>query len=276
MTIELILGLDPSVDTIPIQYRTSSGWNLFDWGRDIMETCQHKIAGVKFQSAYFEMHGLKGLSAMSDLINDANRLKLKTIMDAKRGDIGSTSQAYAHAYLGGGTATHSDFLCDYLTINPLMGEDCLQPFIDVAITQNKGVFVLLETSNPGASMILKEQLTTQQTVSEKIAQYIECKHQEMGVCNYSVGPIGCVIGATNTNANKWRKKLPNSIFLMPGIGAQGGDWEVIKACKSHAGVWVPISRGITQVRNSDNAQYLYQVESNLNEIAACVKQCRDA
>jgi len=270
--IELILGLDPSPQGIPMHYKTNKGWDILRWGTDIMDVCSGHIAGVKFQSAYFEMHGLDGLKALSGLIKEANDLNLKTIMDAKRGDIGLTSTAYANAYLSGAGEGVSDFSCDYLTVNPLMGEDCLDPFADLAHAASKGIFVLLETSNPGAAMILKERLVGGGSVADKICDYINLKHQRFGLAPKSVGPIGVVVGATNTNASDWREKLPNSIFLMPGIGAQGGDWGVVNACQSHAGVWVPISRGITMVQGAVEGNYLDQVKSNVLALSELAKQ----
>ena len=241
-------------------------------GIDVLKVCHHQVAGVKFQSAYFENLGLQGLMALSQLINVAREMGLKTIMDAKRGDIGSTSKAYAEAYLSDvNAAGTADFSCDFLTINPLMGEDCLDPFVDVALRHKKGLFILLETSNPGASMILKETLETQKKVNEKIAAYISSVHERVGIKPNAVGPLGCVIGATNSNIAHWREKLPHSTFLMPGIGAQGGEWNAVRACVSghQDDVWIPISRGITFVPHSIESkdQYLHAVSENADHFS---------
>ena len=264
----LILGLDPSVGSFPKVYLDNSTINVESWGRDILAICKGKVVGVKFQSAYFENLGLKGLHALSNLIKYSKELGLTTIMDAKRGDIGSTSKAYAEAYLSdSSTLGSNDFTCDYLTVNPLMGEDCLDPFIDVALNNQKGVFILLETSNPGASMILKQSINESKKINDKIADYIALKTAALTLSEGALGPIGCVIGATNIDVGHWRKKLPNSIFLMPGIGAQGGGWESVSAClnSNGEGVWVPISRGITQVSGNIKSkdEYLKKVEENL-------------
>ena len=176
--------------------------------------------------------------------------------------------AYANAYLANkNNGGNNDFESDYLTVNPLMGEDCLDPFINVSRSNNKGVFVLLETSNIGASMILKETDENGRQINEKISQYIQLQHDAMGIDNGSFGPIGCVIGATNRNVSHWRKKLPNSIFLMPGIGAQGGSWDSVKSClnQSNQGVMVPISRGITKAKSLDGSEndYIQEVKRNI-------------
>ena len=108
-------------------------------------------------------------------------------------------------------------------------------------------------------MILKETVSNG-SVSEKIAAFIQKQHDNLNLNHGSMGPIGCVIGATNSNVQHWREKLPNSIFLMPGIGAQGGDWETVKSCLNHdrKGVLVPISRGITSTNDHNVSARQYQ------------------
>ncbi len=244
---QLVLGLDPAKKYIPDCYINDNKVDLISWGMDIIKVCEPYCVGVKLQSAYFENYGLYGLECLSKLITHIKEIGLYVIMDAKRGDIGSTSSAYASAYLATkNEGENSDFESDYLTVNPLMGEDCLDPFIEAAVNYNKGLFVLLETSNSGAEMLLKQRLFNNKKVNEKIADYINLKNDQFkGGSDF--GPVGCVIGATNPNGKFWREKLPNTIFLMPGMGAQGGDWSNIKACmtKDGNGVWIPISRGIT-------------------------------
>jgi orotidine-5'-phosphate decarboxylase len=265
---ELVIGIDPSL------YKQRGSVDLVAWGTDVLTTCANQVVGVKFQAAYFENYGMVGLQAMVDLIQQAKSLNLKVVMDAKRGDIGSTSMAYASAYLSPENSIGPNpFYSDFLTVNPLMGEDCLMPFIDVAVKNKKGLFVLLETSNPGATMILKERVaSTDATISHKIAGFIQSVHNEMNLKDGEFGPIGVVIGATNKNVEHWRNILPHSIFLMPGIGAQGGDWAVATSClnANGNGVWVPISRGITSVPlDVPNEEVFKQaVQSNLNTIVS--------
>ena len=258
----LILGVDPSIKDIPNTYS-----NIAAWGRDIITTCKDHIVGVKFQSAYFEQHGLTGLTQLVELIHVSKECGLTVIMDAKRGDIGSTALAYAKAYLAKG----SEFESDFLTVNPLMGEDCLQPFVDIALDNKKGIFILLETSNSGANMILKKSDLNNRQINEEIANYILKEQSKLSLEINEIGPIGCVIGATNHSAKFWRKKLPNSMFLMPGIGAQGGEWASVKDAlnKDGNGVMVPISRGITKPLDNmvsiDN--YLIQVKNNVTKFS---------
>ena len=183
--------------------------------------------------AYFEAYGILGYQALIELIQLCRRTNLKVIMDAKRGDIGATSAAYATAYLNQQNYIGDNpFFSDYLTVNPLMGEDCMMPFVDAAIQNNCGLFILLETSNPGASMILKAKDSNGQQLNVRIAEFIQKIHDKMELKDNELGPIGCVVGATNSDVAHWRKKLPNSLFLMPGIGAQGGDIETVKSLQT--------------------------------------------
>ncbi|MGA0242572.1 MAG: orotidine-5'-phosphate decarboxylase, partial [Candidatus Marinamargulisbacteria bacterium] len=212
-----------------------------------------------------------GYQSLAQLIALAQSMGLITIMDAKRGDIGSTSLAYARAYLSPqNDMGDNPFCCDWLTVNPLMGEDCLQPFIDIAKQYKKGIFVLLETSNPGAKMILKSVLNTGETVNQKIVSFIQKVHNELALAPQEFGPVGGVIGATNADASHWRRALPQSVFLMPGIGAQGGHWATVQSALTSegAGVFVPISRGITTVHNGTHSltDFTSQVQNNLRAI----------
>ncbi len=266
---ELILGIDPDQTNVPSIYFNNGVLNSYNWGKDLIDTCHKKIVGVKFQSAYFESLGLQGLTDMAKLIAYSKSHDLITIMDAKRGDIGSTSRAYAKAFLENNRGNNeNEFACDYLTVNPLMGEDCLDPFVEIALKNNKGLFILLETSNPGAEMILKASLASGEKVNSKIAAYINTLNHKHSLNTSEISPIGCVIGATNTSAKYWRKQLPNSLFLMPGIGAQGGSWDAVKSAltPNSDGVWVPISRGITAPSNLNisTANYLNDVGKKLN------------
>ena len=252
---QLVIGLDPAYEHLPPFIKSDKLPNIIKWGTMILDAMAGHCVGVKFQSAYFEAYGMHGYDSLRHLIEYAKQKKYKLIMDAKRGDIGSTSKAYAEAYLSPTTLYQKNaFCCDYLTVNPLMGEDCLMPFIDVAVQHNRGIFVLLETSNPGASMILKETSQLGNKINEKIAEFIQAQHQRFGIKGDQIGPIGVVIGATNVDCAAWRKWLPNSLFLMPGVGAQGGSMKTAMVCETKRGngVWVPISRGITNVTNAQD------------------------
>ena len=144
---------------------------------------------------------------------------LLVVMDAKRGDIGSTANAYAHAYLG--RKPQSTWGCDCLTVNPYLGEDTLQPFVDRANQTGSGLFVLVKTSNPGSDW-LQEKAVGDSKVYEFIGDEIQqLSLQSVGQSGY--GNIGAVIGATYPEQlAELRARLPNTLFLIPGFGAQGG------------------------------------------------------
>ena len=271
MMCDLVIGIDPDYSKIPDYYKRKGDVDLIGWGSDILSVCKSSVVGVKFQMAYFEQFGIHGYKSVQELIALAKAFGLNVIMDAKRGDIGSTSSAYAKAYLAPENhGRKNEFESDFLTVNPLMGEDCLKPFIDTALDHKKGVFILLETSNPGASMILKETLPNGTTISNKIADFIQGVHNELGLNEDEFGPLGCVIGATNQDVSHWRERLPNSCFLMPGIGAQGGSWSVAKSCLNSKGkgVMVPISRGITSVnpKLDSHAEICEALKQNLQQV----------
>ena len=138
---QLILGIDPDVTKIPYIYQKNQTPDIYLWGKDIINSSLLFISGIKFQLAYFELLGLHGLSELAKLIEFAKSKSLKVIIDAKRGDIGSTSNAYAKAYLEDNNDYGINvFSGDYLTVNPLMGEDCLDPFVEVALKNKKGLF----------------------------------------------------------------------------------------------------------------------------------------
>ncbi|MEK9726684.1 MAG: orotidine-5'-phosphate decarboxylase [Candidatus Margulisiibacteriota bacterium] len=269
---KLVIGIDPDILKLPNCYKQNNQVDIYQWAYDVLDVCRPHAVAVKFQSAYFESYGLYGLSCLAKLIKNSKEMGYKVIMDAKRGDIGSTSKAYAKAYLAPVNDFGSnEFESDFLTVNPLMGEDAIEPFLDVALKYDKGVFLLLETSNPGASMILKESTITNQPVNMKIAAFIQKIHQGLGLSRDQFGPLGCVIGATNEDCSHWREKLPNSLFLMPGIGAQGGRISVVQSCitQSGEGVWVPVSRGITAVNleSLNRDDYLSAVRIEAKKIA---------
>ncbi len=244
--IRWVLGLDPAYERIPTLFKQSHTIDLVGWGTTVIEAVCDTVCAVKLQSAYFEAYGRHGMDAMATLITVSRKNKLKVIMDAKRGDIGETANAYAAAYLADTGPYSRDFVSDYLTVNPLMGDDCLDAFVSAAITHQKGLFVLLETSNPGSKMILTQQTHDGNCVADKIADYIQSVHDSLNL-NGELGPIGVVVGATHTNGHLWRQKLPNSVFLMPGIGPQGGSMASVNAClrPDGHGVWAPLSRGLT-------------------------------
>lgn len=254
----LAVGIDPHRPDLPEAFGNDTQWitRFIDF---LIPVIAGQVGFVKFQAAYFEACGLAGLTALSRGIDLARTAGIGVILDAKRGDIDATSAAYSRAYLvpmsGGGSG---DFEVDCLTVNPLMGPDTLEPYVEAALQFGKGIFVLCRTSNPGAAW-LQDQMAGNHSVSDRLAELIRMIAQSAGA-DSELSPIGAVIGATAASeARRLRRQLPNSIILAPGIGAQGGDVATIHALQgAHIGdLIVPVSRGLTRIgdRSIDLEEY---------------------
>jgi orotidine-5'-phosphate decarboxylase len=211
--------------------------------RNIVESTQDLVACYKPQSAFFEAMGIPGTIALAQIIADIKSLHIPVILDAKRGDLGTTSEAYAEAYLASGV--HSS---DALTIHPYLGMDSLEPFITKAQQNQRGVFVLVKTSNPGSADFQELETREGLYVYDHVAyQLAERSKSIIGKDSFS--PIGVVIGATHPEElEQLREILPHSIFLVPGYGAQGGTAEdVAGAFKNGQGAIISSSRTLTYI-----------------------------
>jgi orotidine-5'-phosphate decarboxylase len=257
----LVMGVDPLRERVPDAFDGEEFW-LRTYLDVIIEEAADQVGFVKFQSAYYEALGLKGLQALSEAMAKARALGLGVILDAKRGDIGATAVAYAQAFLSPG----ADFEADCLTINPFMGPDTLAPFVEAAVSYGKGLFILCRTSNHDAGW-LQDRLTGNRTIAELCAELIgdlAAQHRDA----QGLSPIGAVVGATiASEAAKLRRRLPDSIILAPGLGAQGGDPGQLSALKGAAPhqLLIPISRGLLAVddRTLSGADYLDGVRGRL-------------
>jgi orotidine-5'-phosphate decarboxylase len=198
---------------------------LIEFCAILIETAEDTACAVKPQSAFFESMGLTGLAVLSACLRAARAKGIPVIMDAKRGDIGSTAAAYAKAYLD----PDSDFFADALTVNPYLGPDTLEPFARTAAQAGCGLFVLVKTSNPGSGafqdQILKE---SGEKVYTRVARAVNCLGAaNIGQCGYS--HVGAVVGATYpAELQELRETLPSSYLLVPGYGAQGGTAEDVR------------------------------------------------
>ena len=225
----LVVGLDPRFDQLPAALKVSVSsieTTPEDRARITTEFCKGVIdvvaslvPAVKPQAAFFEQLGPQGMLALAEVVDYAHAAGLIVIMDAKRGDIGSTAAAYADAYLGPKPA--SIWGCDSLTINPYLGDDSLTPFTDVATERGAGLFVLVKTSNPG-SKTFQEQKIDGRPLYSVVADHVQSlAAADLGQSNY--GSVGAVIGATHPQQlTELRSSMPNTLFLVPGLGAQGG------------------------------------------------------
>lgn len=192
---------------------------LIEFCAILIETAEETACAVKPQAAFFESMGLTGIAVLSACLKAARTKGIPVIMDAKRGDIGSTAAAYAKAFLD----PDSDFFADALTVNPYLGPDTLEPFARAAAKAGSGLFVLVKTSNPGSGAFQDQILEESgERLYTKVARAVtDLGAANIGRCGYS--HVGAVVGATYPSELKaLREVLSSSYLLVPGYGAQGG------------------------------------------------------
>lgn len=250
------VGLDPRANLIPGEFFKTTGnigQGFTNFNKKVIDIVAPHAAAVKLQSAFYEKYRQEGVASFWETAQYAKQKGLLVIADVKRGDIDSTAQAYADAYLG----PESPFDC--ATINPFLGEDSLIPFIKTAGDNGKGVFILVKTSNPGSGD-LQDLEVNGVSISGKVAGLIGKHVEEQDQHGYS--SIGAVVGATYPEqAKKLRQLLPNSIFLVPGIGAQGGDIKMLKHFfKDGLGAIVNSSRGIVFSFDRNDKKFAFVIE----------------
>lgn len=206
----LVLGVDPR----PELHGQNPLEHIRSYTLELLEALGSKVCAVKFQAAFFEAMGPQGFALMHELIAGARVLSVPVIVDAKRGDIGSTAEAYARAYLGAyeGSA---------LTVNPYLGEDALEPFFSAANRNGGAVFVVLKTSNPGSGLFQDLPTSSAKLVYQVVAEYLAQQAEKYRVGEWS--RIAAVVGATYPQqVHSLRALMPHSLFLLPGLGVQGG------------------------------------------------------
>jgi orotidine-5'-phosphate decarboxylase len=233
-----ILGVDPQLDS-----RTAPGvppgYTLARFCCEIVEACAPHVAAIKPQLAFFEARGLDGMRALVDVLKFARARRLITIADAKRGDIGTTSAAYAEAFLGDG-----DFGCDAITVNPYLGSDALAPFV-ARVRTGRGLFVLVKTSNPSSGEF-QDLEAPQRPLWEAVAERVHGWGSDF-IGADGLSPVGAVVGATYPeHARRARDLMPDSIILVPGYGAQGASAEdsIVTARSDGLGAIVNASRSL--------------------------------
>ena len=230
----IVVGLDPMLSYVPehIQKKAFDEFGetlevaaeaIWQFNKEIVDKTYDLIPAVKPQIAMYEQFGIEGLKAYKKTVDYCKSKDLVVIGDIKRGDIGSTSAAYATGHLGKvqvGSKTYAGFDEDFATVNPYLGSDGVKPFIDVCKQEKKGLFILVKTSNPSSGEFQDQLINGKplyEMVGEKVAQWGE---DHMGD-SYSY--IGAVVGATYPEQGEiLRKVMPKSFILVPGYGAQGG------------------------------------------------------
>ncbi len=211
----LCVGLDPALSKLPeVVSKDSAGVSEFCKG--IIDSVKDHCCCVKPQSAYFEALGWEGVKVFWEVCAYAKERDLLVIADVKRGDIGTTAEAYAEAYLHEGSAV------DAVTVNPYLGSDGIKPFMEVAAHNEKGVFVLVKTSNESSGE-LQDLPIGDEVVHEHMAQLVESWSTAYLGPETSLSLVGAVVGATYPEELKYlRTLMPHVPFLIPGFGAQGG------------------------------------------------------
>ena len=223
---QLVVGLDPQVDLLPIELRgdvhlgrehAAEAYGRFC--RGVIDAVAPYVVAVKPQSAFFEELGADGVRALEDVCAYAHAAGLQVIADAKRGDIGSTARAYAAAFVE--RIDGRDALADAVTVNPYLGRDSLDPFLAACRRDGAGLFCVVKTSNAGGGEVQDLALSDGRPVWQHVALLVAEWGAEL-VGERGLSSVGAVIGATHPRAvGEARRLLPQAILLLPGVGAQG-------------------------------------------------------
>lgn len=263
----IVVGLDPYLDKLPQEIldeayskygETMKGasYAILKFNKEVIDIVKDIVPAVKPQIAFYELYGYEGIKAYQKTIEYAKQNGLIVIGDCKRGDIATTSLAYADAHIGKtkiGNAMFKAFDEDFVTVNPYLGSDGIKPFVKVAKENHKGIFVLLKTSNPSSVELQDQMLNNHRLLYMQLAlQLQEYMKEESYSC------IGCVVGATYPNeAKEIRKQLKNAFFLVPGYGKQGANGEMIQSCfnEDGLGALVSASRSILYPENDSELPY---------------------
>ena len=231
----IVVGLDPQLAFIPETIRKkaldehgesleAAAAAILAFNRGIIEAVADLVPAVKPQIAMYEQFGVPGLMAFRETVEECHRKGLLVIGDVKRGDIGSTSGAYAAAHLGTvkiGSKTIAPFDEDFCTVNPYLGSDGVRPFIDVCRANDRGIFVLVKTSNPSSGE-LQDRIADGRPVYELVGEMVDRWGAEL-TDRSGWSEVGAVVGATYPEMGRvLRKVMPRSYILVPGYGAQGG------------------------------------------------------
>lgn len=225
-----VMGLDPRYELIPDEIKnkyddSNSGIckACLEFNKGLIESVCGIIPAVKPQAAFYEALGLEGMEVLKQTCEYAKSKGMMVILDAKRGDIGSTSKAYSKAYLEEG-----EMRADFLTVNPYLGSDGILPFVEDCDKFNKGVFILVKTSNPSSDELQNLKLENGRTIYEIVGELTEKWGEELRG-KYGYSSVAAVVGATHpVQLKELREKMPHTFFLIPGYGAQR--WESRRYC----------------------------------------------
>ncbi len=256
------VGLDPVLEKMPDTVRVDDpGESLFRFCNGVLEAVAPHVPAVKPQSACFERYGPAGVAALHRVVSHAKARGLIVILDAKRGDIGTSAAHYAAATLGPNGA-------DAVTVNAYLGADGLQPFLDVATPHGQGLFALVRTSNPGGDAIQTPRLADGRSVAELVADQVAALGATaVGRSGYSA--VGAVVGATKPeDAKSLRQRMAKQLFLVPGFGAQGGTAEDIRGCfdADGKGALITASRSVIYAFHERGGSWMSAIEAAAKQL----------
>ena len=250
-----VAGIDTSFDYLPDDMKNgvkdfkSASEAVLEFNKRIIDNICDIVPCVKVQIAYYEMYGLDGMHTFAETVKYAGKKGMLVMTDAKRNDIGATAECYAKAYLGEtavGDKTYTAFDSDFLTVNGYLGSDGIKPFLGWMQKRDKGIFVLVKTSNKSSGELQDLKLENGKTVYEYMGSLVE-EWGKDSIGKYGYSAVGAVVGATHpAQAEILRKEMPHTFFLIPGYGAQGGTADALKVCFNSDGLggMVNSSRGI--------------------------------
>jgi orotidine-5'-phosphate decarboxylase len=223
---QLVVGLDPRPDLLPVELKGEAHLGRAEaadacgrFCRGLVDAVAPYVVGVKPQAAFFEALGADGVRALEEVCAYSRAAGLQVIVDAKRGDIGSTARAYAAAFLE--PANRKPPLADAVTVNPYLGRDSLDPFLAACRREGAGIFCVIKTSNSGGVEIQDLVLSDGRRVWQQVAELVAEWGADL-VGEHGLSAVGAVVGATHPRAvGEARRLLPRAIMLLPGVGAQG-------------------------------------------------------
>ena len=232
-----VMGLDPRFDMLPKCVTDKYDKSLegvskaiLEYNKALIDENYDIIPAIKPQIAFYEMFGIPGLEAFKETCKYAKENGMIVIADIKRGDIGSTAQGYSNAFLGKtkiGDLEESIFDVDFVTVNPYMGTDCIKPFVEDCKKYDKGIFILVKTSNSSSGELQDLKLENGKEVYMQVAELVEKWGADL-IGKYGYSSVAAVVGATYPEQlEQIRSKAPHTYFLIPGYGAQGGKAEDI-------------------------------------------------
>lgn len=249
------VGLDTDFSYLPDEMRDGMATfegvveQIIEFNMNIIDKVCDIVPAVKVQVAYYEQYGFDGLRAFDCTVNYARGRGMHVIADCKRNDIGSTAKCYSTAYLGTTDINGKKltaFPADMLTVNGYLGTDGIAPFIEDIKKNDKGIFVLVKTSNPSSGELQNLKLESGEYLYERMGKLVSGWGKD-SIGKYGYSDVGAVVGATHPEeAANLRKQLKNTFFLIPGYGAQGANAEMLKCCFDDRGLGgiVNNSRGI--------------------------------